>query len=555
MLTRPKLLSSVLAPTRLTAHAEGPARVRRSPRPGSNWPYVWTVPVALASLLVLGRGEVLAATSSPEPQVATAQPTNEELLREMKAMEKRMRFLEGKLRRSKTPSEVVAAPHPASVPTVTAPVANLNTPAIAPLSAAPPAPSGSGLATGNKNIFGLYPSPVEGLKLGMYGELRFGTQQNSSANGQWQNGFDAARIVLLPSFQFTDNIIFNAEIEFEHAGSGFDNDDKLHGTAEIEQAYVDFKVSPYLNFRAPGVDLVPVGYTNLYHEPTLFYSVRRPELANGLIPTTWKAPSTGIYGKLIDNLNYQFQLSSSLEDFGDNFEVRTDANGVPPFPTAYAPGIDGRNALGFAQAPLGDFRQLGNSIASTLRLSYTPPFVPGLGGSTSVYFSPNTTPRGAHSDIGTSLGHSSLALVDSELRYRVPESGWEFRGEYAQAFFGNPANLRANNDTDPTNNVGSTMWGVSGEVAYHFPLGHVLGGDWQAVPFYRFTYEDLQAGGFRGTDLNTPIGAGKLQFHTVGVAVFPTPQLVLKLNYQKIIDREPGGAKSDSVLGSVGFLF
>jgi hypothetical protein len=33
-------------------------------------------------------------------------------------------------------------------------------------------------------------------------------------------------VVLLPTYQVTDNIVFNAEIEFEHAGSAFDNDDQ-----------------------------------------------------------------------------------------------------------------------------------------------------------------------------------------------------------------------------------------------------------------------------------------------------------------------------------------
>ena len=75
------------------------------------------------------------------------------------------------------------------------------------------------------------------------------------------------------------------------------------------------------------------------------------------------------------------------------------------------------------------------------------------------------------------------------------------------------------------------------------------------MPFYRYTYENLQTGGFSGTDPNTPVGAGKLQLHTAGVAVFPTPKLVLKFTYEKVIDRERGGPKADSVLGGVGFHF
>jgi hypothetical protein len=77
----------------------------------------------------------------------------------------------------------------------------------------------------------------------------FGLQQNPAANGQWQNGLDARRLVLLPTYLITPNIIFNAEIEFEHAGAGFDAD-KPHGTAEIEQVWIDFKVIDEFNWRA-----------------------------------------------------------------------------------------------------------------------------------------------------------------------------------------------------------------------------------------------------------------------------------------------------------------
>ena len=154
---------------------------------------------------------------------------------------------------------------------------------------------------------------------------------------QWQNGFDAARFVLLPTYAITDNIIFNAEIEFEHAGSGFDADDKLHGTAEIEQIWIDFKIVDQFNWRSPGVDLVPIGYINQHHEPTQFYSVNRPELYNGLIPSTWFAGASSVYGTIADGLNYQVQVSSSIEDFGGDFGLRTAANTVPPFPAAIWP--------------------------------------------------------------------------------------------------------------------------------------------------------------------------------------------------------------------------
>ena len=502
--------------------------------------------LAASSLLALGAGAAHALDDQPSAG-QSAPATNEVLLKKLEAMERRIRTLEGQLRQKN-------APAPTSVATAAAPAgpyAQAAAPANAPTAPASAAPA----AAASKAILGLADSPVTGLSIGAYGEFFFGARQNPAAGAQWQNGFDARRFVFLPVYQITDNIIFNAEIEFEHAGSGFDNDDKLHGTAEIEQLWIDFKIVDQFNWRAPGIDLVPIGWTNQHHEPTLFYSVLRPELYNGLIPSTWKVPGTSVYGTIAEGLKYQVMVSASNEDFGDSFDNRTEAKTVPAPGTPYAPGIDGLNALGFSNPPLGDFQQLTNALAVSGRLDAAPTFLPGFAGSVSAYYTPNTTPRGAHDDMGNFLGHSSLTLFDAEFRYRMPSTGLELKGEYVQAWFGNPANLRANNDTDPANNVGRTMWGASGEIAYHVPLGTVLNSAWEAVPFYRYTIENLQTGGFAGTDANAPTGAGQLQFHTAGVAVFPSPKLVLKANYQKVINKDPAGANSDSFLGGVGFFF
>jgi hypothetical protein len=491
--------------------------------------------------------------------------SNEGLMKKLDLMEKRVQMLEGQLKQKSTASKDAPAAVPApkeppkkaaaggGTPWWAAPADQNEAPAAVPAGPGAPAMASAQEPQTNKPILGLADSPVAGLSIGAYGEVKFGFMQNPAANGQWQNGFDTARTVLLPTYQITPNIIFNAEIEFEHAGTGFDADDKLHGTAEIEQIWIDFKIKDSFNIRSPGIDLVPIGYINEHHEPTQFYSVNRPELYNGLIPSTWKAPATSVYGTLTDGLKYQVQASTSLEDFGGDFSTRGDNNKVPAGP--YAPGIDGLNALGFSLPVRGDFKQLSNTVAVAAKLDYSPSFIPGFSGSASGYFTPNTTPRGAHADNGATLGDSSLTMLDTEFRYRVPDTGLELRGEGVFVTFGNPANLRANNDGDPTNNVGKTMYGASGEIAYHFPLGTIVNSEWEAVPFYRYTYENLQTGGFAGTDANTPTGAGQLQFHTAGVAVFPSPKLALKATYQHVQDNEPGGAKADSILGAVGFFF
>jgi len=220
---------------------------------------------------------------------------NDALLKKLEKMEQRIQMLEGKLKQKQAAAQAGPVAAPPSTPPAAAPSNAQPTTSAQPTAPAraaraeiaSTAPSPTPTAPANNGIVGLADSPVPGLSIGAYGEIKFGSQQNPAANGQWQKGFDAHRIVLLPTYAITPNIIFNAEIEFEHGGIAFDSDDKRHGSAEIEQIWVDFKVMDQFNWRSPGIDLVPIGYITQHHEPTQFYSVNRPQLYNGLIPSTW----------------------------------------------------------------------------------------------------------------------------------------------------------------------------------------------------------------------------------------------------------------------------
>lgn len=392
---------------------------------------------------------------------------------------------------------------------------------------------------------------MDGMRLGAYGESIFG--RRTTDNG-WDNGFDANRMVLLGTYQLSNDIIFNTEIEFEHGGIAKDEDDKLNGAIEVEQLFIDFRVNDHFTWRSPGVDVVPVGFINLFHEPTQFYSSDRPELYHNLIPSTWYAASTGAYGKIVDGLNYQAQISASLEDVGT---TASDGGRVPS--GGYDAGISGNGGIKMARSPIGDNQQVSDNLAYTLRLSYHPNFIPGLAGSSSVYYTDSTTPRGAYGTVGAdvtkSLGTSSLTMFDSELRYRIPNTGIELRSEYAQINLGDPQNLRANNDGDATNNVGDAMHGYSFEAAYHVNLASSTREPWELVPFYRYSRINLQTSGFEGSDVNSPSGQGNQEFHTFGGALFPTPKVVLKADYQFIHDEDGATPTSKALLGSVGFFF
>ncbi len=493
---------------------------------------------------VIAFGAFLVTTSflAAAPSSAADQETvsNAELLREMKALEAKVATLEKRLahyEKGEARNEGTGAPLNRNPSRDVAPDASSKNSVVT---------SSATTASPNEQaLFGLGYRSHTILSIGAYGELKFGGEE---APGGWKNGFDAARIVLLPTLQVTDSITFNAELEFEHGGIAEDDDDKLTGGIDVEQAYIDFKFNDYFNWRAPGVDVVPFGFINLFHEPTQFYSVNRPELYLGLIPSTWFEGSTSVYGKIVDNLNYQFQINTGLEDVGSK-------DGVPDNRAPYEGGISGTEALGLARTPIGDFHQTKNAPGFALRMSYTPPIVPGLNGSSSVFFTPNVTPRGAYAEDGHSLGHTSVTMLNTEMRYRVPRTGFEFRGEVADVIIGTPRHLRANNDGDPENNVGRHLWGFSLEAAYHVDLSDYVRNGWEVVPFYRYTYEDFQTGGFAGIDDNFPTGQGRRQFHTFGIALFPTPQIVLKLDYQLAFDDARNSPRADHLLGAVGFFF
>src|SRR5258708_13998908 len=92
-------------------------------------------------------------------------------------------------------------------------------------------------------------SPVPGLSLGAYGEVKYGAFRNPDAGGKWQNGFDAHRLVLLPTYAITPNIIFNAEIELDHGGIAFGSCGQPPGLAANPSSVRHFQICDSFDFQ------------------------------------------------------------------------------------------------------------------------------------------------------------------------------------------------------------------------------------------------------------------------------------------------------------------
>jgi len=120
---------------------------------------------------------------------------------------------------------------------------------------------------------------------------------------------DFHRFVLLFGHSFSDRIKFWSELEVEHA---LVEGGKETGELAVEQAYLDFLITPKVNLRA-GMLLTPIGIQNERHEPPSFNGVERTFVETTIIPTTWRELGFGLTGDLGKGFRYRAYLTSALD--------------------------------------------------------------------------------------------------------------------------------------------------------------------------------------------------------------------------------------------------
>ena len=356
---------------------------------------------------------------------------------------------------------------------------------------------------------------AKGLSIKFYGESKYRFPEAGA------DSFDAHRYVLSPNYAITDWLIFNSELELEHGGvdDGSGRGSRFDGELELEQFYVDILINKHFNIRSLGIDLVPVGRVNLYHEPTLFYSTERPELYREIIPTTWMEPSVSVFGQITDTLDYRVMVSAGMEDY-----VSSAAGG----------GITGG---GFRNARPRLRAADENNLAYSGRLHWNG--IDGLDASTSFYIT---------SVDGSNKRDSTIALWDIEALYRIPKTGLELRGDFAYWFIDSPENLIANNNASLTDDVGESAYGWYVEAAYHFwpeAWREGKGARMDLVPFVRFSQITTQTGLSSGqTALDD--GTTNKDFLTAGLAYFLSENFVIKADYRYNLDGSDASGKVTS---------
>ena len=368
------------------------------------------------------------------------------------------------------------------------------------------------------------------LSIGGYGDMYFASTDKPGKD----NVADVYHFVPYIGYKFTDNIILNTEIEFEHGGANPEMADP-EGYAIVEFMYLDFLMYEAFNAQLGHV-LVPMGLINLRHEPTLFNTVQKPKTEKYIIPATWHSTGAIAYGNFGETgLSYNAGIIQAIdqnnEDAGKPGQVREGRA-----------GSTGKSAY--------------NRGAFVGRLDYRG--VNGLLLGTSLYY--GDASQGSVAD-ATSL------IYDVHATYEV--AGFKAKALYGATNVSNASNIAAV-QTDPLNPNGlattdslgyyvnleydvlatvNTTYKLPIFVQYDYidPTKNVVDQNGDAVANYDYTDSK---GATKTASTNT-----KEATTTVGINFFPHEQVVLKMDYAMTqIDVDSSKDYNTFTMG-LGFIF
>ncbi|MBK26774.1 MAG: porin [Halobacteriovorax sp.] len=333
--------------------------------------------------------------------------------------------------------------------------------------------------------------PRSKTHFGGYGEFvyinkRSKTEKNVVSANTNNPKLDAQRFILYIGHDFSERWKLTGEIEVEHADEIF-----------LEQGTLDYHYSNALNFQA-GVMLIPVGIINLYHEPTTFHSVNRPDIDSKIIPTTWRELGVSFFGEA-KGLTYRLSL------------------------------VDGLKASGFSSDGVRSGRQKASQaeardLAWVARLDYDLGGLATLGAS--AYF-------GKAGGVATDVKHDVYDLhFDSKFK------GFSLRGMYTVLKLGNTDKLNLEKSLTGTNSIASQMSGYYASLGYN--VLHYIS-DIKLTPFIR--YENYNTQDKVGAGFTKDLSKERTNI-TYGLNLKPVDNIVFKLDYISAKNKAKTGVDS-----------
>jgi hypothetical protein len=361
------------------------------------------------------------------------------------------------------------------------------------------------------SILGLGPAASKvykvgrGVSLGGYGEIvyeNFAGEREDGSPSTARDRVDALRAILYVGYKFNDRLLFNSEIEVEHADEIF-----------LEFAYVDYLLNDHVGLRA-GMLLAPMGLVNELHEPSTFLGTQRPVTESVIIPTTWRENGLGLFGGVGD------------------FAWR-----------AYL--MNGLNGAGFSGAGLRGGRQKGaralaEDFGVAARLDYQG--VLGLLAGGSLYY--GQSGQNALLD-GQEVAGGTL-IWDAHVDYRI--GGLELRGLLAGAHLDDARELSQLNGLGGSSAIGQDMLGWYAQAGYDLLRRTELRD--QLIPYARYERVNTQAEVPEGFSANL---ANDRTILSLGLAWKPITNIVWKADYQIHTNEAEQGTNQFNV--ALGWIF
>jgi len=353
----------------------------------------------------------------------------------------------------------------------------------------------------------------QGLSIGGYGEMlyqNFAARRDDGVASGKKDELDFLRGVLYFGYKWNDDWLFNSEIEWEHAKAG----EGQRGEVSVEFAYLERRIRRQVNARA-GLLLVPMGFINELHEPTVYLGARRPGIEQAILPTTWRENGVGLFGE-VGPLTYRTYLMNGLE--AERFA---------------AGGIRSARQNG-AKAAAEDLAWVG-------RIDWTaiPGFVAGVSG----YIGDSA--QGLADARGELAVDTRLLEVHAEWR----GAGFQVRGLWVEGALGGVARLNQALALTGNRSVGEKFGGTYLEAGYDV-LGRVAGNRQSLVPFARWESYDTQRAVPSGF---TRSRANEVETLTVGVNWQPIEQVILKADWQDV--KNGAGTGVDQFNLALGYIF
>lgn len=306
------------------------------------------------------------------------------------------------------------------------------------------------------------------LSIGGYGEMYFANKKSDGVNGSTSK-VDLYRFIPYIGYKFSDNIILNTELEFEHGGIANNDGTAEGGAVVIEFYYLDFLFNENFNVRAGNL-LVPMGYVNQKHEPTLFTTVQRPNTSKYLIPSTWSESGAMVYGTINENIDYKAGLVTGLDDNTTGYKWIRNARG-------------------------GSFTNEDPSLGGFVRVDYTG--IKGLLVGAAVY------------------ADNRIKMFDIHADYKI--GAFEAYGVYTQTTRSNTGQLAA----------GESTKAKGGYLNLSYDILSLTSSKYRAPIFIQYDSVDTQA------SLVAPATAqyDPVNTTTVGINFYPHEQVVFKVDY------------------------